>query len=64
MALCDTCINYNKEYDEYRQQFDDVIQLNGDKREKHHCLMYDDYIPNKIFHENGKCPYFMSKEPK
>ena len=58
MALCDSCQNYDKSYDEFRQNYDDVIIENGDKRQKHYCNMYDDHIPFGIFYENENCVYY------
>ena len=60
MALCDNCKNYKKEYDEFRQSFDDVID--GDKQEKHFCTMYDDHIPHNIFYKGSDCPYYLPKD--
>lgn len=62
MALCDNCMLYNKQEDEFRQQYDDVVEIDGDKRQKHYCSMYDDNIPNKIFYENGDCPFHIPKD--
>lgn len=62
MALCDNCKFYDKEHDEFRQQYDDVVKINGDKREKHYCIMYTDYIPFDIFYNNGDCPYHLPKD--
>lgn len=57
MALCDTCMFYNKQYDEFRQQYDDVID--GENREKHFCTMYDDNIPLDITYKNADCPHYL-----
>ena len=61
MALCDTCLLYSKQYDEFRQRYNDVID--GDKKEKHFCTMYNDNIPHNIFYNNGECQYYNKKEP-
>lgn len=60
MALCDSCMFYDKKHDEFRQQYDDVID--GDKLEKHYCPMYDDHIPHDIFHKGGDCPFYVKKD--
>lgn len=57
MALCDTCEWYNKQFDDFRNTYDDTIDDN-DKRENHGCIMYEDFMPKKIWHENGDCPYY------
>ena len=62
MALCDNCMLYNKQEDEFRQQYDDVVEIDGDKRQKHYCSMYDDNIPYKIFYENGDCLFHIPKD--
>lgn len=62
MALCDSCMFYDKKHDEFRQQYDDTVEVNGDKREKHYCPMYDDYIPYNIFYDNGKCEYYQKRD--
>ena len=62
MALCDTCNWYDKEYDEFRERYDDRIKDGGDQREKHHCPAYDNIIPPKIWYENGNCPYYVRKD--
>lgn len=62
MALCDNCLYYQKEYADFRKLYEDVIQINGDKREKDFCIMYDDFIPLKITYDGADCPYFLPKE--
>lgn len=61
MALCDTCAFYNKQIDEFRQQYDDTIIENADSRQKHYCPMYDDNIPLDISYNNGDCPYYQKE---
>lgn len=56
---CDTCLNYKKEYDEFRQSYDDVIVL-GDKRpEAHFCPMYDNRIPDGIYYDGDNCELYI-----
>lgn len=59
MALCDNCMFFKASYDEFRKNYDDIIDQN--KTENHFCPMYDDHIPYKIFNENGDCPYYSKK---
>ena len=61
MALCDNCEFYNKDYDIFRQTYDDCEVVNGDNREKHFCVMHDDFIPMNIAYDNGSCSYFVEK---
>lgn len=62
MALCDTCVNNIKSYDEFRQKYDDTIIKNGDKRKKHYCPMNDDNIPLDIWYNNADCPYYIKRD--
>lgn len=57
MALCDSCLFYNKEYDFSIQQFDDVPKI-GNELETHFCPMYLEGIPNEIYYDNGDCEYY------
>ena len=61
MGLCSTCVHMNREQDEFRQQFDDVI-VEGDNTVHHFCPMYDDHIPDKIFYADGDCPFYYAKD--
>ena len=63
MALCDTCKNYNKLYDEFRQRYDDCIEA-GEDKVKHHCPMYNDFIPSSIFDNNGDCEFYIKNDEK
>lgn len=58
--LCNSCANYNKDYDLFRQQYYDFI-MQEDTKEKHGCIMYDDHIPEKIWYHKGNCPYYIKK---
>ena len=60
MGRCERCQYYNKEYDEARQQFDDVIRI-GDDTVKHHCIMYLGQIPNGIYYDGKECLYYEEK---
>jgi hypothetical protein len=62
MAFCNKCVNYDKNYSEFRKLYEDVIKIDGDKREKDFCTMYDDFIPLKITYDGANCPYFLPKE--
>lgn len=59
MVLCDNCVFYKKEYDSFRQNYDDIVD--GDKRTKHYCPMYDDHIPHGIFYNGDDCPFHEAK---
>ena len=62
MALCNRCVNYDKNYTEFRRKFEDVIKIGEDTKEKDFCSMYDDFIPLKITYDGAECPYFLPKE--
>lgn len=64
MALCDSCVFYDRSDDEFRQNFDDVIAEDEDEREKHYCPMYNDHIPFAISHENEDCEYYLKRHKK
>lgn len=58
MALCDSCIYYKKEYDEFRQSYDDVVVIDSTTPKKHFCRMYNSNIPKGIWYDNKNCPYY------
>lgn len=60
MRQCNTCIHFDSEYEAFRTTYDDVI-VEGKKKD-HFCPLYDDVIPQKIWYEEGKCPYYRDKE--
>lgn len=62
MALCDNCIFYNKDYDEFRQGYNDVIIIDEKPRLKHYCTMYNSNLPQGIWYNNADCPYYEKKE--
>lgn len=57
--LCKSCKWYNKSVDDLTIAFDDT---NTEKQIRHGCVMYQDYIPQKIWYENGDCPYYFKRE--
>lgn len=59
--LCERCLNYSKQLDEFRQQYDDVIVIDSTEPGKHYCPMYDDNIPAEIFYNNAECEFFVEK---
>lgn len=61
MAYCDICIFYDKQYDEFQQNYDDVI-TEGENQVLHHCPMYIDHIPNRIFYHNAECEFYDKDE--
>ena len=62
MALCEKCEFYNRNYANLRKNFDDCEIIDGDKREKDYCMMYEDFIPLNITYEGADCPFFLKKE--
>lgn len=60
--LCDTCLNYKKEYDEFRQQYVDLIVIGKTRPEPHFCPMYDNNIPDEIYHDGAQCEFYIRKE--
>lgn len=62
MVLCDSCFFYDRRYDEFCQNYDDVIVEDADERKKHYCPMYNDHIPFAISYENGDCAYYLQKD--
>ena len=62
MASCKNCKIYRKEYDEFRQEFDDEIVVNDTNPPNHYCAMYDDNIPPDIFYNGADCPYYEPKQ--
>ena len=62
---CDTCMNYRKEFDEFRQQFDDIIVIDNTRPEPHFCPMYDNRIPDGIYYNGDTCEFYIDeKEPQ
>lgn len=61
MALCSKCTFMNKQYDEFRQDYNDAIVV-GNTTVEHFCPMYDDHIPNGIYYKGEKCEYYMEKQ--
>lgn len=61
MALCGNCKIYNTKYDEFRQDWNDTITEPPAPNLPHHCIMYEDNIPDDIFYNGANCPFY---EPK
>lgn len=61
MAKCYNCLFYDKSYDDFRQEYDDVIKIGDDQPPKHYCSMYDSNIPADIFYKEAACPFFVPK---
>lgn len=55
---CNKCLFYDKQYDNFRQEYDDIIVLGNNQPEAHYCPMYLDNIPNAIFYDGAKCEFF------
>lgn len=58
MALCNSCVFYDKAYHEFVARYEDSDSEIDNKREKDHCRMYSDFIPYDITCENGNCRYY------
>lgn len=58
MALCETCAIWDDKYDEFIANYEDSTPDKDDQRVRHHCRMYDDFIPQKITYENGDCKFY------
>ena len=61
MALCNSCPFFKREYDDFRKEYDDVIE-EGKTKEKHYCPMYADHIPFDIFYKNADCDFYERSE--
>lgn len=55
---CNKCANYEAEYDAFRQKYVDVLKESTKERQQHFCPMYDGHIPEEIYYDGKKCPYF------
>ena len=62
MAIpCNNCLFYDKQYDDMRQEYDDVIVVGNDQPPKHFCVQYEDGIPKDIFYGGNACKFFIEK---
>ena len=61
MALCDKCFYWDKEYSDFREEYDDVIEVDAPNVQHKFCRMYDDHIPEEIL-DGADCPYFEVKD--
>lgn len=57
MAHCKHCKFYNEKYDIFIMEQHDCDD-ESDTTEKHGCIMYTDCIPNAIWGDANKCPYY------
>ena len=67
MEQCKNCIFFDKEYDELRQEYNDVVYAQQEIKEKHFCRLYWDItqggvIPQEVWENKVKCKYFVSKD--
>ena len=62
MIKCKNCMHYDKEYDEFRQQYDDIIIIGQENRKVHHCILYDNEIPSETWKNKEECPDFFDKK--
>ena len=58
---CSNCEFYNKQEDQFRQQFVDILRIGEDEPQQHFCPMYDSHIPTEIYYDGGKCKYYTKK---
>lgn len=61
MGSCKECIYYSKDNDKFRQRYDD-IEVIGENRKKHHCMVFDAGIPHDVWIGKKKCDHFLDKE--
>ena len=52
---------YNREYDEFRSQFDDEVVIGKPEEQNHFCISYSDHIPDDIYHNGAECPFYQAK---
>lgn len=62
MALCNKCKVYNTQYDEFRQNWDDILLEPPAQNTPHYCIMYEDNIPNKIYYDGAVCKFYEPKD--
>lgn len=60
MNNCKNCLLWDDKYDKNEQELDDMIIL-SEKRERHHCLGYRNYIPFEIYYDGQECPKYTEK---
>ena len=60
-AQCSKCLFYDEKYDNFRQEYDDVIVVDNDQPPKHFCLLYESGIPSNIFYDGNACKFFVEK---
>ena len=58
MNKCRKCTFGDKRYDELQQELDDMIIV-SEKRKRHHCICYNNYIPFEIYYDGKECPKFL-----
>ena len=59
--ICDKCMNYSPEIDDFRQQYVDKIVKGENGKDQHFCPIYDDHIPTGIWYDGESCPFFNEK---
>ena len=53
----------DEEYDMFRQEHDDaIIEAEEGLPEKHHCIMYDDFIPRDIYYNGADCKRYYRRD--
>lgn len=62
MELCNKCLFYNPDHDEFRSMWDDVSDDAEPNEKKRYCHMYDNHIPAGIVTGKALCEFFMLKE--
>lgn len=61
MINCGNCKNYNKQFDDFIQEHEDIAIEGKEEQERHYCPYYDkiyEGIPNIIWNNKEKCPFF------
>ena len=59
--FCDNCSAYRKEYDDFRQEYEDVVIIGYKGPESHFCPMYDSSIPRRIWENGDPCEFYQEK---
>lgn len=60
-APCNNCLFYDKQYDDMRQEYDDIIVVGNNQPLKHFCVQYEGGIPTDIFYGGSACKFFIEK---
>ena len=61
MADCRKCFFYSKEFDEAKQEINDVVIIGENTEDQHFCDAYSP-IPDGVFNGPKDCPKFLEEE--